>query len=53
MTTHGFANLPRDPGVMRAIVKEAGGSLGVYASVDGPGRVRVGDPVTLLERLAD
>ncbi len=47
MTTHGFADLPRDPRIMRAIVKEGGGSLGVYAAVDTPGRVRVGDTVQL------
>jgi uncharacterized protein YcbX len=49
MTTHGFADLPRDPGVMRALVKEAGGELGVYAAVETPGSVRRGDPVTLLD----
>lgn len=47
MTTHGFDDLPRDPGIMRALVREAGGSLGVYASVNEPGRVRAGDPVEL------
>jgi len=53
MTTHGFADLPRDPGIMRAIVKEAGGSLGLYAAIDTPGGVRVGDTVRLTERLPD
>lgn len=45
MTTHGFDDLPKDPGVMRALVREAGGCLGVYASVEEPGRVAAGDAV--------
>ncbi|TNE56931.1 MAG: MOSC domain-containing protein [Alphaproteobacteria bacterium] len=48
MATHGFDDLPKDPGVMRALVKEAGGNLGVYASVENPGEVSLEDPVTLL-----
>ncbi len=46
MITHGFEELPRDPGLMRSLVREAGGNLGVYANVAAPGAVRVGDPVT-------
>jgi uncharacterized protein YcbX len=48
MTTHGFAGLPQDSTVMRRLVSEAGGNLGVYASVERPGRIRVGDAVEAL-----
>jgi uncharacterized protein YcbX len=47
MITHGFEDLPRDPGLMRSVVREADGAVGVYASVAEPGRVRVGDAVAL------
>jgi uncharacterized protein YcbX len=49
MVTHGFEDLPEDPGVMRALVREAGGNLGVYATVEVPGRVKAGDAVQLLD----
>lgn len=45
MTTHGFADLPKDPQVMRALVKEAGGNLGVYATVEKPGRISRSEPL--------
>ena len=45
MITHGFADLPRDPGLMRTVVREADQCVGVYASVREPGRVREGDGV--------
>jgi uncharacterized protein YcbX len=49
MTTHGFDDLPKDPGVMRALVREVGGQLGLYAKVVEPGRVAVGDPIESLD----
>ncbi len=48
MTTHGFEDLRKDPGVMRSLVREAGGNLGVYAAVETPGHVKVGDAIELL-----
>jgi uncharacterized protein YcbX len=49
MVTHGFDDLPTDPRVMRAVVSRAQGSLGVYATVEEPGAVSVGDAVELLD----
>jgi uncharacterized protein len=48
MTTHGFHDVPRDPRVMRALVKHNAGNLGMYASVARGGHIAVGDPVELL-----
>ena len=47
MTTHQQKDLPKDPSVLRSIVKEANQNLGIYASVISTGRVSVGDSVEL------
>lgn len=47
MTMQAQAGLPRDPAVLRSIVKDADQCLGLYANVATPGIVRVGDAVTL------
>jgi uncharacterized protein YcbX len=49
MVTHGFDDLPKDPGIMRSLVREAEGSLGVYAEVRKPGEVRAGDEINLID----
>jgi uncharacterized protein YcbX len=48
MITHGFADLPRDPALMRTVVREANQNVGVYARVEKPGTVRVGDELRLV-----
>jgi hypothetical protein len=48
MTTQPQADLPKDPSVLRTIVRDSDQNVGVYASVTAGGRVRVGDPVELL-----
>ncbi len=47
MTTLPQPGLPKDPSVLRAIVRDAGQNLGVYATVVAGGEVRTGDPVEL------
>jgi uncharacterized protein YcbX len=47
MVTRGFADLPEDRSVLRRIVRDADQNLGVYATVTTPGRVAVGDTVTV------
>lgn len=47
MTTVEQADLPKDPGILRAIVGRLDQSLGAYATVAAPGAVAVGDTVQL------
>lgn len=48
MTTHGFDDLPRDVGIMRTLVGEAGGDLGVYARIVEPATIHTGDTIEIL-----
>jgi uncharacterized protein YcbX len=47
MTTHPQGDLPKDPSVLRTIVRQADQHVGVYASPSSRGAIRVGDPVSL------
>jgi len=48
MTTHATGELPKDPSVLRSIVRNADQNLGVYGAATDTGRVAVGDEVELL-----
>lgn len=48
MTTQATGALPKDPSVLRTIVRDADQGLGVYAGVERPGAVAVGDAVDLI-----
>lgn len=48
MTMQAQAGLPKDPRVLRTIVKEAKQNFGMYANVEAGGRVNIGDGVELL-----
>ncbi len=48
MTTLSQGDLPKDPGILRTAAQHNDVNVGVYASVDRPGRVRRGDAVSLL-----
>ena len=48
MTTHGFDDLPQDPQIMRKVVANSEGNLGIYASVVKVGKVATGDSVSVM-----
>ena len=52
MTMHAQADLPRDPSVLRTIVRDANQCLGLFASVIDAGSVATDDPVELAPRSA-
>ena len=47
MTTHGFDDLPRDTEVMRKLVHHSDGNLGIYASVQTPGKISLEDHIAI------
>ena len=47
MVTQPLEELPQDAGIMRALVEQADGNLGVYARVIQSGTVNVGDSVSV------
>lgn len=49
MVTQPQGDLPKDPGVLRAVVRQADQNMGSYATIVEPGRVRTGDEVVLLD----
>lgn len=49
MTTHGFKDLPKDPKVMRHLVQQNNGNLGVYATVSQAGAISAGDRIELAD----
>jgi MOSC domain-containing protein len=48
MITLPTADLPKDPAILRTVVRDGDQNLGIYATVETPGLVRAGDPVTLV-----
>ena len=47
MPMHAQRDVPRDPSVLRTIVRDAGQCLGLYASIHEPGSVKVGAEVRI------
>ena len=48
MTKHGFHDLPKDPQIMRELVANSEGTLGLYVSIVQAGKVTIGDSVTVM-----
>lgn len=48
MTTHATAELPREPAVLRTVVRESNQNVGAYARVRVGGSLQLGDDVELL-----
>lgn len=50
MTIHPQAELGPDPAILRTAAQHHGAYVGVFASVGAPGRIRTGDPVSLVPK---
>ncbi|NUM54319.1 MAG: MOSC domain-containing protein [Candidatus Hydrogenedentes bacterium] len=48
MTMHAQDGLPKDPSILRSIVRDAAQNFGIYATVVDGGRVQVGDSVEII-----
>ncbi len=49
MTTHAQQDLPRDLAILRTTVQRHQANLGAFTSIEGDGRVHLGDPVYLVK----
>lgn len=47
VTTHAQGDLPRDASILKTAAQHNNANVGIYAMVDQPGRIGVGDPVTI------
>lgn len=47
MTIQAQKDFPKDPSILRSIVKDANQNLGIYANVVTSGQIRVGEPVSV------
>ena len=48
LTTRAQEDLPADPTILRTIVEQHNGNLGLYATVETAGDVHLGDPVAVI-----
>ena len=47
VTTHAQGDLPKDASILKTAAEHNNANVGIYAMVEQPGRIRVGDPVVV------